>query len=680
MTKQSQVNLRGRLANALALLALSGISWVNAGFLLRDDVFLFGDHPGHYWITWYTLSVAAPLHHRLIDWIPYWYAGYPELQFTPPGYVLLAWLLNAVTFAKLSTPLVYEIVVFIGYALPGFTFYYAISHMGFERRAALLGGVFALIFLMFFDGATSLFVGMIGSRLAFALIALVFVWTIDWFENRGARYGAYAALTLAAAILAHPYHAIGIVLALGLYILARRLPVILFGSRLLIVIVAALALDAFWVAPLFARSSTAMIPVIRGTLDQTWRLMTDASLFSYVLLALPVFWRAWRERVSTRRAVLIVLLTLPWLLGIAMISTHAVLIDQAHIYSIDPVRMIGEYFFSLIWLAALGASEISRWIAVLFQRRIPAALSGWAITLAIGALVAIPFEQSALYYQPRQGDEPRFLSEAITDYRLDELWRVLGETPGRVLFVSYSTNLNAFKTAPFPTTLTSLTPLFSKRPIIGGTYTAWSPIAAQLWVGKTHPPVLRGLSQDEDDQTLFGVPLVELSDAQLAQYCQRLNITAIVASINDYQTRILLDESPLFHSYYNNGFFFVYKPRDIQASWVQAEGADVEPVSLTDDQIEMHVRSAQDNAQVILKEYAYPLWRAYDSTGKELPITEDSLALMRIALPVGQDYSVALQYKDDTPEHLGNSISFASALFFMVIGAFAFRKRQGRKT
>jgi hypothetical protein len=51
----------------LALLLLFLIAWLIAGSLVRNDVFIYGDHAGHYWTMWYTLNVAAPQHHVLID-------------------------------------------------------------------------------------------------------------------------------------------------------------------------------------------------------------------------------------------------------------------------------------------------------------------------------------------------------------------------------------------------------------------------------------------------------------------------------------------------------------------------------------------------------------------------------------------------------------------------------------
>lgn len=666
-------------ADAPALAGLALVAWQIAGFLLRDDVFLYGDHPGHYWITWYTLNISEPLHHRLIDWIPYWYAGYPELQFTPPGYVFLASLLNVITFGRLATPSIYEIVAFIGYALPGLTFYVAVRHLRFERRAAFLAGLFALVFPAFFDGATGLFIGEIGSRIALALNALVLVWTIDWLEKRGTRYAWFAGLALAAVILAHPYHAIGVMLAVGLYAVVRRQPIAEAGIRLMIVAGPALALDAFWLAPLAAHSSTAMVPVIRATLDQTWRVITDGSLLPYALLAVPVVWRIARENDSARRAAMITLIGLPFLLGAAMLGTHVVLIDRLGSYQVDPVRMVGEYLLSLIWLAALGSSQIAEWISRLaVLRRLPAAVSAWTITLAVGAAIAVPYAQAANFYQPKPDDEPRFLSQAAVDYKLDELWSTLRATPGRVLFTSYSTSLNARRTEPFPTTLTALTPLFTGRPIIGGTYTAWSPIAAELWVGTPNPPVLWGLSQEQDDQSLFGVPLANLSDVQLEEYCTRFNITAIVASVNDYQARVFLDSTPRFQSYFNNGFFFVYKPTEIQPAWFDAENAQVDLVSMTDDQIVLRVRSAEDNARVGIKEYAYPTWRATTSTGQALPIARDDFALMSVAIPRGDDYSLTIRYEPGAAENIGLVISIASLMVFTAVGIIAMLRVQTR--
>ncbi|MBI5301927.1 MAG: hypothetical protein HY868_07305 [Chloroflexi bacterium] len=660
----------------LALGVLGALALFVAGFLLRDDVFIYGDHPGHYWLTWYTLNIAVPLHHRLLDWIPYWYAGYPELQFTPPGYLLLGWALNVLTLGKFSAAFIYAMVAFIGYALPGFTFYYAVRHLDFGRRTAFSAGLFALVFPAFFDGAPGAFIGMIGSRLAFGLNALFFAWTIDVLERRGARYFFAAALTLAAIVLAHPYHTLGILFALGLYILARRLPRVPSAMQMIALVACAAALDAFWLAPLFAHSSGAMVPMLRATLDQTWRILTDASLAPFAVLALFALGRVRRERDVQSRVVILVVLALPFVLAGGMLVAHLVLIEPQRFFQLDPIRLIGEYYFALIWLAALGASELTEWLGRFVARPSYATWTRALATAGIGAFFAISIWQTVAFFHPRPNAEPRFLSQAIRDYRLAELWDTLRDTPGRVWFTSYATELNARGTESLATTLMSLTPLYTNRELMGGTYSHWSPVAARMWTGQTHPRVLRGLNHEQDNRALFGVPLESFTEAQLVAECERYNITAIVASVNDERTRAVLDAMPRVQSYFNNGFFFVYRIKNWDGAWLAAENATVELIAKQDDQIIMRVRAAQADARVRVKIQAYPLWRAVTDRGERLTITADDFALMQIALPRGDDYIVTLRYAEDTVEHIGNSISI---LFIVVGGAgvlFAFARQR----
>ncbi len=644
----------------VALGMLSALVLGVAGFLIRNDVFLYGDHPGHYWVMWHVINVAIPQHARAIDWMPSWYAGYPELQFYPPGFAFLGWLIHTLALGRLPTPLVYEIVVVIAYALPAYTFYYALRRLRFGIFAAFLAGLFGLLLPAFFDGAVAVWIGMLGSRLAWGLDALVFAWMIDLLEKRGARFVWLTALTIAAQILARPYHLLGVLFALGVYILARRLPLLPSIARVALVVVLALALDAFWLAPLVAYSSAQMIPLIRSTLDQTWHIITDASLLPYAVFAVMAFIGAWRERDASRRAVIIALVALCLAFGTAMLGLHALVITQFHFYQLDPIRLIGEFYFPLLLLAAIGATHCADWVAQRIQvaRAIPRAVSLIALALILGS----PLLESTTPIYPRANGEPRFLSQATTDYRLAELWEVLREDEGRVLFTSYKTHLNARGNESLPTTLLSLTPLFTQRQIMGGTFSAWSPIAALMRTGKLNPPALWGLSEEQDDLALFGIPLEKLSDAKLFEYCQRYNITTIVASANDFQTRTWLDTSAHFKSYYNNGFLFVYRVNDYENSWLATRNANVELITWRDDEIVMRVHSANDNARVTVKIAAYPLWRATTDRGQALTITHDAMGLQEITLPRGDTYTVTLRYTQDTSTQIGNGISMLALL------------------
>jgi len=340
------------------------------------------------------------------------------------------------------------------------------------------------------------------------------------------------------------------------------------------------------------------------------------------------------------------------------------------------VRLIGEYYFALIWLAALGIGEISAWFSNLARLKIPEWISAWAVTILVALFFLVPTLQALDFFHPRSNDEPRFVNQAIADYRLDELWDVLRVVPGRVWFTSYSLQLNQRGSEPFPTTLPALMPLFTNRPLMGGTYSHWSPIAARLWTGKIDPAVLFGLSQDEDDRALLGIPVEEISDAQLVAACERYNITTIVASINDYRTRTLLDASPLFQSYYNTGYFFVYRVKGYEDSWLDAQNATAELLAFRDDEITLRVRAARANASVTVKVYAYPLWRAHTDAGQSLTITRDDWGLMWIVLPPGEDYTLTLRYEDGVAEQIGFWFSVSSAILLVGNALFALRMRR----
>jgi hypothetical protein len=667
--------LRVHIVDVLALGALAVTAWFVAGFLLRDDLFIFGDHPGQYWRLWYTLNIAWPLHHRIIDWIPYWYAGYPELQFYPPGYVLFGWLLNIVTAGTLSTVWIYEIITFVSYALPGFTFYYAIRHFKFGHRAAIAAGLFGLICPVIWGGASAPFIGMVGSRLAFGLNGLVLVWAIDFLEARGPKYAWLSIGALASGILAHPYHEIGIVLAVGLYILFRPLPLRRSCLRLFILIVAAFALDAFWTVPVLAHSSTNVVPIIRATLDQTWRHLTDQAMQPYVLLALATLPRLWREKDPARRAVMCALAALVPVIAAGAIADHAIVINQFKYYQLDPVRLLGEYYFSIVLLAAIGTCAVGDWVARIPHLGKAQGTAAWTGTLLPCALMLLAFLPAHDRFYPRENGEPRFLKQAIADYRLDELWDVLRASQGRVLFTSNYMRLNARDNGDLNTTIPALTPLFTNRPLMGGTFSHWSPIAAFMWSGSIDTRVLWGRVEEVDDRSLLGVPLEEFSNEQLYAFAQRYNVTTVVASVNDFQTRTLLDAAPHFQSYYNNGYFFVYRVEGYDNVWIDASDASVELVAFKDDDITLRVRAAGPNASVGVKVYAYPLWRASTDAGRELVITRDDWGLMRIPLPRGENYSVMLRYEDGIPERLGTLISIAAAALFLSSGAVRVAKR-----
>lgn len=645
---------------ALAVLIVG--AWLAGGFLLRDDLFIYGDHPGHYWLTWFTLEKAIP-HLNLAAWMPYWYAGYPELQFYPPGFALVAWLVRTLSFNQLSIVFAYETTVFIAYAFPAFTLYYALRHLRFGIPTALAGGVFGLIFPAIFGGTGAPFIGMIGSRLAFALNPLVLVWLMDVADGRGKRYWFLSVAALASAILLHPYHEIGILLAVALYVLIARLNLIRAALAVGSVVLVSVLVDAFWVVPLFAHASSEMIPILRTTFDQTRRHLITEELYPYALLSLGALLVVRKPAELRQRAFVLALFALVILLAVVMLGIHVVLIDQLQIFQIDPVRLIGEYYLAIVMLAAVGlgavAQAVADWLGKSERTRRAVAAGMVGVVCAYGAY---NFYQAHQYYFPRADREPRFLQAAREDYALDEFWQVLSETQGRIWFTSFYQHLNKRETDPLATTLTALTPLYTNREIMGGTYSRWSPIAALMWVGDPDPQVLHGLVEETDDRSLFGVPIEQVTPEQVADWITRFNITTLVASADDYQTRVMLDTLPFLQSYYNNGLFFAYRVLDSESKWVEGTRANLDNVAYDGERITFHVKLANGNGRAHVKVYAAPLWQARRDDGTLLPVQRDEYGLVEIPLPKGRDYNVTLTYEPGATEQAGTIISAVTIL------------------
>jgi hypothetical protein len=224
------------LRDLAALALLAGLALAAAGFLLRNDLFLYGDHPGQFMRLWYPVRVS----HRLLGWNPLWYAGYPELQFYPPGFVLLGWLLDLLTVGRLAPFALYQLLLFVAYLLPGVTVYFLLSTVTRRRWMGLVGGVLALAFDGLWGGTAALFVGLVAERLAFGLVPLVLLagwravhasgsahapgseyapgsggarWPVGWW--------LLTALALAATLLMHPFHTVGPLLFLALLAVTR---------------------------------------------------------------------------------------------------------------------------------------------------------------------------------------------------------------------------------------------------------------------------------------------------------------------------------------------------------------------------------------------------------------------------------------------------------------------------
>src|SRR2546425_180124 len=100
----------------------------------------FDDHPGQLYRLWHVMTNGpAPW-----AWNRGWWAGYPELQFYPPGFAYLGALLAWPTTGVLDVGTVYQALLWLAYLLPGVTTYVVLARLTGLRWLALPGAFVAL--------------------------------------------------------------------------------------------------------------------------------------------------------------------------------------------------------------------------------------------------------------------------------------------------------------------------------------------------------------------------------------------------------------------------------------------------------------------------------------------------------------------------------------------------------
>ena len=98
-----------------ALLLTYGIGF--AGWALGFSLIGFDDHPGQLYRVWQVVTRGpAPW-----AWNPGWWAGYPEMQFYPPGFAYAGALLYTACVGAVSVGAVYQALLWLVYLAPGVT-------------------------------------------------------------------------------------------------------------------------------------------------------------------------------------------------------------------------------------------------------------------------------------------------------------------------------------------------------------------------------------------------------------------------------------------------------------------------------------------------------------------------------------------------------------------------------
>lgn len=540
-----------RLLDVAIIVLLTSTGWLITRIYLTSSLFSWGDHPGQFMRFWYPLTHAIPESGRWLwgisSWNPTWYAGYPEIQFYPPGTTLLGIFLNYLTLGQLTAEQVYNLIPAIAFALPLPTCYlflrYALAPMG--RVPSMLGGItsafLAISIKPMWGGIDGVVIGLMGERLAFGLAPLVLLsgW---WFIARPSLVRmATTSVLLAMLVLLHPFHAPAIVLAIILYAAAclpwstkprtsSRLTRI--GSLvlwLLAWLLLSVALVAWWIIPLLVHYTPFAASLTRANTDQViswfkageleWLWLAD--LLGLTLLA------EHHRRVTATVAVLA--LMIPFLLGSILFNTH-VLVSRFNITTLDPIRFIAEYYLALILLAGCVIAAVTSrflwhipWIAVVCTAIVP---------ITLWPYLAAAWDDLHTHTKVERGSA---LINMLHNPAFDGYWDALRADPtqGRVFFVSNYLHLTEEDGATIPTTVHSITPYLIGREIVGGTFSHWSPIARWLWVGEPHAKRLPAQVESTNGRQIFGKAWAELSHDEIALNLHRLNVTTIVVEASD---------------------------------------------------------------------------------------------------------------------------------------------------
>jgi hypothetical protein len=313
------------------------------------------------------------------------------------------------------------------------------------------------------------------------------------------------------------------------------------------------------------------------------------------------------------------------------------------------------------WLALVIAAGLTmgRAIELLAARAIAPPVGA---ALVIGCAVVLSLPGGALSLWPRAQVWP---SRAATERGLELplLWKTLAAAPpGRVLFVRSGVPL-VYGTEWYRphTHITSLAPVMAGRPIVNGTFTHPSPVAAYVYRGDAEPGALTQLAEHLDGHTLFGRPLEDLGAVLESDGAERLGIAVVVALEDDLPSLSLRAASPPgtwratslppFVVYTRTAA--VAMPREIAPNrWLF--DADGDPGTW----VSAHLAY-------------YPLWRA-ESGDVPLPTRQGPAGDLEVRLE-HRDSAVTLSYRPGLPELTGVALS---ALVLLALLARRLRRRR----
>lgn len=642
---------RAPLAPLLLLLAY-GAAFAAAA--LGTSLPAFDDHPGQLYRLHHLVNRGpAPW-----AWNPDWWAGYPELQFYPPGYFYLGALIAWGSLGSVSVDTVYRVLAWLTYLAPGASTFLALVHLTGSGWLALPG---AFVALTLSAGVTSgveggVHVGMLPARLGWAVLPLLLLSVRGWLQDapparRHAGPWLAAAPLLAALVLLHPAHAPA---GIALVLVAGGLGVGPRGPRLVGVATALLlatALTAFWTVPLLARLQHVR-PLAWGSLAP---LDTLAHPVLVIFLALAV--AAWPlARTPADRLVA----AWPWAVG-AIVVLDALALEPRGVRWLPADRVADGGWLAVVLAGGAAGATLLRRVAG--RLRVPPV--GLGLT-AVAALIALSVPGRTLSLWPATPDWP---SAAIVerDFRLGDLWVALGAAPpGRALYVRSGVPLVHGPQWWRPHThAPALTPLHAGRGIVNGTFTHPSPVAALVYSGSAGPGPIMQLVEQLDGRTLFGRPLEQLDPATFNGWAERLGVAVVVALEEDLPRLHALEANAVFGRPTRVGPFRLYA-RPAEVALPSAAGRERWRVELP----------GPEGAWVSARITDYPLWRA-ERNGVRLQTRRGPAWDLEVKLDGGAG-PVELIYEPGTVETAATLTSGLAVTALAIAAAVAAVRRLSR--